>query len=106
MKKLSFYFVAVLSTILFILNSAIAQEVSLKSGDLTFLKNNMEINVEYDYSNMGITKRELGKLIQKRNLLKKKLLNIMLLILLKEKNGENAGIMQKNQLISANLNWV
>ena len=56
MRKLSFYFVAVLCTAFLFTNSAKSQKLSLKSGDLKFLKDVTQVNIEYDYSDMGVGK--------------------------------------------------
>ena len=56
MRKLSFYFIAVLVAAFLFTNTAKSQKITLKSGDLKFLKEVTQINVEYDYSDMGVGK--------------------------------------------------
>lgn len=43
-------------TLLFVSGAALAQDIEIKSGDFAFLKDQKEINVEFDYSNFTMMK--------------------------------------------------
>jgi len=52
MKKTTAFFIA----IFFIVAGAYAQKIKLVSGDLSFLKEEKVVSIEYDYSQMGVGK--------------------------------------------------